>query len=265
MAITIKKLAYDSTKPITRRIMLYGDSNSGKTFLAGSAQDVPDMANVLVANIDKGATTLLSRGDMQVADIAGTSDVEELLWMMARKDPAVAGIRTLVLDGGSELQKLDLADTAATEATKSGGKRDKDVNELRDYMKNKNKLLRILRMARDIPDITLIVTAWAGKTYPGENKQADPTAVFPDMTAAVRSTLIGYMDDVWFITHDGKTNNRYLYTGSMGPVFAKTRDQAVAAQLQTDGKPYLVNTTFTDIYKAYGRAYAVATYKAAKG
>jgi phage nucleotide-binding protein len=245
--------------------MLYGDSNAGKTFLAGTAQDVPELSPVVVANIDKGATTLLSRGDIQVADISNASDAEELLWMLARKDPSVANVKTLVMDGTSELQKLDLADIALSEANKSGSKRDKDANELRDYMKNKNKLLRILRMARDISGITLILTAWAAKTYPNDNKNSDPSAVFPDMTAAVRSTLVGYMDDVFYLAYDAKADKRYLYTGSMGPVFAKCRDAAVAAQLQTEGKPYLVNPTFTDIYKAYRRAYDVEIYKKAKG
>lgn len=255
MAITIRKLAVSADKPITRRIMLYGDSGAGKTFFAGSAQDVPDLADVLVANIDKGVATLLSRGDIQTTDIAGTNNLEELLWMLIRKDPAVASIRTLVLDNGSELQKLDLAQIAEA-AAKDKDKRDRDANELNDYMKNKNRLLRVYRMARDIPDITLVITAWAQKKYPNDNKNSTPSIIQPDMTDAVRSTLVGYMDDVWYIAHDSVKDVRYIYTSSLGPVFAKTRDQAVAAKLTTDGKPYLVNPTFSSVYKAYRDAYA---------
>lgn len=254
MAITIRKLAASADKPITRRIMLYGDSGAGKTFFAGSAQDVADMQDVLVANIDRGVATLLSRGDIQTTDISGAGNLEELIWMLIRKDPAVANIKTLVLDGGSELQKLDLQQIA-DEAAK-GDKRDRDANELRDYMKNKNRLLRVFRMARDIPDITLIITAWAQKKYPNDNKNAAPSVIQPDMTEAVRSTLVGYMDDVWYLAHDPVKDARYLYTSTLGPVFAKTRDQAVAAQLQTEGKPYLVNPTFASVYAAYRKAYA---------
>lgn len=254
MAITIRKLTVAADKPITRRIMLYGDSGAGKTFLAGSAQDVPDMADVLVANIDKGVATLLSRGDIQTTDIAGAGSLEELLWMMVRKDPAVASIKTLVLDGGSELQKLDLQEIADG-AAKGKSDRDRDLNQLNDYMKNKNRLLRVFRMARDIPGITLIITAWAQKKYPGDNKSADPTVIQPEMTDSVRSTLVGYMDDVWYVKHDAKSDNRFVFTSSVGPVFAKTRDSAVAAKLVTDGKPWLVNPTFATIYAAYRAAY----------
>lgn len=263
MAITIRKLAVSADKPINRRIMLYGDPGVGKTFFAGSAQDVPELKDVLVANIDKGAATLLSRGDIQVTDITGASNLEELLWMMVRKDPAVASIRTLVLDGGSELQKLDLAQIAET-AAKDKDKRDRDANELNDYMKNKNRLLRLYRMARDVPDITLIITAWAKKKYPSDNKAAQPNEIRPDMTDGVYNTLAGYCDDVWYMAYDSVKDARYLYTGNMGPVFAKTRDQAVAAQLQTDGKPYLVSPTFRDIYAAYRRAYDVKNTKPAE-
>ncbi len=257
MAINIRRLAAPTDKPITRRIMLYGDSNAGKTHLAGTAQDVPDMANVLVANIDKGASTLISRGDILATEVDSVGNLEELLWAMARKDPEVAGIRTLVVDGSSEIQKLDLADAALQEAAKTGSKRDKDINELRDYMKNKNKLLRVFRMARDLPDLTLIMTAWAARSWPTDDKRGDPSSIHPDMTAAVRATLVGYMDDVFFLTHDVKSGNRYLYTGAMGQVFAKCRDAAVAAQLQTDGKPYMVNATFAEIYAGYCKAYKV--------
>lgn len=255
MAITIRKLEVSADKPVTRRMMIYGDPGAGKTFFAGSAQDVPELADVLVANIDKGVATLLSRGDIQTTDIGGAGNLEELIWMMVRKDPAVASIKTLVLDGGSELQKLDLAEIAEAQAKLKGDKRDRDLNELNDYMKNKNRLLRVFRMARDIPGITLIITAWAQKKYPSDNKNAQPSVVQPDMTDAVRNTLMGYMDDVFYISYKPETDQRFLVTGPMGAVYAKSRDAAVAAELQTDGKPYLVNATFSDVYNAYKRAY----------
>lgn len=263
MPVEINRLAVKPGQSIFRRIMLYGDSNAGKTFLAGSAQDVPEMSDVLVANIDGGVTTLLSRGDIHTTNISGTADVEELIWMFARKDPVVASIKTIVFDGSTELQNLDLSATAVDEAKKNS-KRDRDANELRDYMKSKNKLLRIYRMARNLPDVTVILTAWAAKKHPADNKTLPPDAIFPAMTESVRKDLVGYMDDCWYITHDPKTNNRYVYTSAYGPVFAKTRDAAVAEQLQTDGKPYLVNPTFSTIYSAYKRAYAVAEYRNAK-
>ena len=46
-------------------ILIYGDPGSGKTHLAGTAQDVPNMADVHVFNVDGGIMTLASRGDIQ--------------------------------------------------------------------------------------------------------------------------------------------------------------------------------------------------------
>jgi hypothetical protein len=260
MPVTIRKVKADANK-ITRRILVYGDSGSGKTHLVGTAQDVPQMKSVLVANIDKGVTTLLSRGDVDAADISSAADLEELLWMLVRKDPAVAHIGTLAIDGGSELQKIDLAQIAL-DASKKQEKRDQDINQLNDYMQNKNRLLRVLRMARDIPGINVILTCWATKDYPKvpgtqqQNKDAKPTLICPDMPDAIRRTLSGFMDDIFYMAYDPESDKRYMYTGNFGPVVAKCRDQAVAEQLQTDGKPYLINPTFGTIYNAYQRAYA---------
>jgi hypothetical protein len=45
-------------------VLIYGDPGSGKTHLAGTCQDVPNMADVHVFNIDGGIMTLASRGDI---------------------------------------------------------------------------------------------------------------------------------------------------------------------------------------------------------
>lgn len=107
MSISIRKLAQEADKPINRKILLYGDTGCGKTHLAGSAQDVPELSDVLVGSIDGGVSTLTSRGDILSTTSKTINEVEELLWLLVRRDASVKDVRTLVLDGGSELQKVE--------------------------------------------------------------------------------------------------------------------------------------------------------------
>lgn len=264
--IQIRKLT-TTDLPFRRKILIYGEPGAGKSFLAGQAQDVPEMADVLLLDCDGGSSTLLSRGDISAASTRTADDAEAVLWMVANKDPAVASVRTVVLDGLSELSRRFLADLAVSEAQKNG-KRDQDANELRDYMKTKNRMLRILRLARDIPT-NLVITTWASKTYPlkpGTQQQdtsLEPTIITPDVSNSIRTTLMGLVDDVFYLHADG-SGKRYLYTGAYGTVQAKMRDAAVAAQFTTeiDGKgavPVLINPSMPDLFRRYRAAYAPVT------
>lgn len=262
MAIQINKLKYASAP--TRRILIYSDPGVGKTHLIGSAQDVPEMADLLIGDADGGATTLHSRGDISSTKTRFAKDLEEVLWAKIRKDPALANFNTIAAEGMSEIQKRDLAEIAR-EASEKKGTRNLDLNELQDYKLNKAKMLRIFRMLRDIEGVNVIATCWAKKTFPKipgtdqQNKLAAPTMVCPDLSDGIKDTVMGYFDDVWYLFHDAASNNRYLVTSNYSTIQAKTRDKAFADLLTTvlDGKtvPMLINPTFSTIYAALKTAY----------
>lgn len=258
----IKKLKATDTVP-PRRILVYGDSGVGKTHLIGTAQSVAEMADVLVCDIDAGTSTLMG-SDIATATTRTTQAVEQVIWLLAQRDPSVAHIKTLVLDGGSELQKRDLADIAAKATQKDEDKRpEQDLNELQDYKLNKSRLLRVFRMARDLP-VNLIISAWAKRTYPKvpgtkqANKDVGPTQVCPDFTDGVMDALRGYVDDLWYLMYDANTNKRMLITSNYGPVVAKTRNAVFASKLTTlkDGKalPYIEEPNFSAIFASYKEA-----------
>lgn len=262
--VTIKKIAQSAA--ISRRILLYSDSGAGKTHLAGTTQDVVAMADTLVVDMDGGSKTLASRGDVSGVEARLPKDVEEVLWMLRRKDPQVAHIKTLVLDGASELQKRDLAEIAAEGAAKKSS-RNQDLNEIQDYKLAKARFIRLIRTAREIDGINLIVTCWAKKTFPKipgteqQNKTAMPTLICPDLSDSVKDVILGYFDDIWYLFQDPATSTRYLVTSTYGVVQAKTRDEKVAASLtsviENKTVPMLANPTFGTIYAAIKTAYGV--------
>lgn len=263
MGIEIKKLAVTKDTQFIRKILISSDPGVGKSHLIGTIQSCAPMADLLHVDLDGGAATLLSRGDISGTTARNVADVEEVLGMIARKDPAVAGIKTVALDGLSELARREVADIA-TLAAKGNSKRDPSANELRDYMLVKNRMLRILRMARELP-ITVVLTAWTKRVYPNKPGTTTPDtsaavqSIVPDVSESIRSTLSGLVDDSWVYVYDAASNKRYLYTGNAGVVVAKTRDSVVAAQFTTEieGKvlPVVVDPTFSDLFARYQAAY----------
>lgn len=268
MALSFSTLG---SKSLTRRVFIYGDTGVGKTELIGSAQSVPELADMLHGNIDGGGATLASRGDVLSTDVSQAKEIEELLWLLAKpadkRVPELQKIRSLALDGTTHMQQVDLAGIAAAAALKKDT-RNKDLNELQDYKLNKGKMERLIRMACDLSDLWVFGSAWTKREYPKDAsgqavKSMPPLSIRPDLTDGLSKTVMGLFDDVWYLEKLKNSETRVLYTGEYKNIFAKTRDRAVAAALTSVNKegvtvPYIVNPTFPDIYARYKKAYKLA-------
>lgn len=259
------------SKKLTRRIFIYGDTGTGKTEFIGGAQGVPETADVLHGNIDGGGATLASRGDVLSTRVSLASEIEELLWLMAKpadkRSPELQRVNSVALDGTTHMQQVDLAGIAVAAALKKDS-RNKDLNELQDYKLNKGKMERLIRMACDLNDLWVFGTAWTKREYPKDAsgqavKTVAPLAIKPDLTDGLSKTVMGLFDDVWYLEKVRGSETRMLYTGEYKNIFAKTRDRAVAAEMSSVNKegvtvPIIVNPTFADIYARYKRAYKLA-------
>lgn len=260
----IKKVK-DASKERRRKIMVYAESGVGKTEFIGKGANHPDLKDVLLLDIDGGAATIANKDGVFVPDnkVTGIKDVEEVLWALSGKSKELASIKTLVIDGASELQKRDLQDLAEEAVNKQNARRtDKYSIEMRDYKLNTARLLSIFRHIKDLDHVNVIVTAWAKSTYPkdpttkSEDKTLSPTAIVPDFTDAVSKVLRGYMDDVWYLFFDQKTDTRKLVFDHFGPVVAKTRNIDYAKfllnELSVDKvKPIIENPSLASIFDAY--------------
>ena len=223
-------------------ILVYGDPGSGKTHLAGTAQDVPQMADVHVFNIDGGIMTLAGRGDIHATDIHTADDLEQELFRIANKDPKYENTKTVVIDNITELQTLVL-EGITTKEFASRRKKDKNysIDEvyLEDYGVSGKRLARILRGFRDLPMHVIYIAHKKDKMRKGTNMLEESK---PNLTEKLCTAVMGYMDFVWYLyTADEQVGNeevgyrnethRYLLTQPMNNFAAKTRGSEFAQRI----------------------------------
>lgn len=240
------------------KALVYGDPGAGKTFLAGTAQDHPNMANVHVLNIDGGMMTLAERGDIAATDIKSSYQLEEELYRIAAHDPKYEGVKTAVIDNISELQTIDLEGTARQEY-KERQKKNKDytIDEiyLEDYGVSGKRVARVLRGFRDLP-INVIYIA-----HKKDKKRRNSDTIEeskPMLTEKLCTAVTGYMDFVWYLyTADTPVNldngqqinetHRYMLTQPYNGFICKTRGTKFAQALGT----VVQDPTFPEIMDLY--------------
>lgn len=237
-------------------ILIYGDPGAGKTHLAGTAQDVPQMANVHFFNIDGGLMTLASRGDITATDIHSVDELEQEFFKVANRDDEYKDVRTIVIDNISELQTLAL-ENEAIKSYKDRLKKNKNytIDEiyLEDYGVAGKKLARILRGFRDLPLNVIYLAHKKDKMRKGTNTLEAST---PNLTDKLCTAVCGYMDIVGYlytadeqVEHNGQYDtvmHRYLLTQPMNNFVAKIRDPEFANRLgafvQDPNFPMIYNT-----------------------
>lgn len=238
-------------------ILLYGDPGSGKTYLAGTAQDVPEMANVFIFNVDGGLMTLADRADIRATDIRSVADLEAEFNLLVNKDPKYNGVKTVVIDNISELQTLSLeAVTAREYAERVRKNKNYSVDEvyLEDYGVSSKRLARVLRGFRDLPMHVIYIAHKKDRMRKGTTILEESK---PNLTDKLCTAVMGYMDMVMYLytadeqVQEGDTfyteTHRYLLTQPLNNYAAKVRGVEFANRLGT----VVADPDFSTIYKAF--------------
>jgi len=130
-------------------MLIYGEAGVGKTWLAGSASRVPSMRNVLYLDAEAGKATLREHPDVEILPIRrwqGYVDVYNALKAGGHS------YRTVVLDSLSEiLEQCKDQVMVEMKLDPDNEARDEDIPSIREWGKLQVRLLRLIRLYRDLP------------------------------------------------------------------------------------------------------------------
>jgi KaiC/GvpD/RAD55 family RecA-like ATPase len=130
-------------------VLVYGESATGKTTLAGSADGVPAMRSVLFVDIEKGDLSL--RKTTFRPDVVKVTKWAQLDNIYHHLFAGNHGYQTVVVDSLSEVNDLSVDEILQTISEDPTSDRDPDLMQFQDWNKNQSRILSMLRKWRDLP------------------------------------------------------------------------------------------------------------------
>ena len=237
------------------KILLYGAYGSGKTTLAATAVDVPQMRDVLFLDVESGEMTLddnprIDNSDMidriRVTDFEQVAHVQEFLkaHCVARDrgdieklralEARVKGLnpadietprqyRTVIVDSLTEVNEYAMYNLLGLSTDMKLDIEKMDVAEWPEFRKNNQMMQLVVRAYRDLPMNVILVTS---SQYTQDEMKRKFFA--PNMTGKLANQVQGFMDVVGYLVtgkvpEGGVEAPRRLFVQPTGNFDAKNR------------------------------------------
>lgn len=226
--LTITKVAERSS---WYNILIYGDSGSGKTRLAGSADAVAGMRPVLVIDIEGGTETLKhTYPDVDVVRVTTWKKMQEVYNELADGN---SGYNTVILDSLTEIQKFSMYNIME-ELTAKSPERSADVPSMREWGINLEQTRRLVRGFRDLDMHTVIVSLARHE----KNEKTGVTSTQPSLSGKMAGEVAAFLDVVVFLyvkqigAGDEQRNVRFLLSQKTETHIAKDRTNKLPQVLE---------------------------------
>jgi phage nucleotide-binding protein len=130
-------------------ILIYGEAGAGKTWLAGSASEVPTMRNVAYVDAEAGKATLREWPNVEILPARKWADYVAIYRALAAGGHSY---KTVVLDSLSEiLEQCKEQVMVEMKSHPDNEARDEDIPSILEWGKLQVRMLRLIRLYRDLP------------------------------------------------------------------------------------------------------------------
>lgn len=203
-------------------MLIYGESGAGKTRLAGSADDVPEMRRVLFIDVEGGTLTL-----RDVYPDVDTVRVKTWAEMQRVYDALYTGqydFTTVVIDSLTEVQKMSM-DNVMRRLVEEHEERDADVPGIREWNINLEQTRKFVRAFRDLP----VNTIFTALVQSDKNTRTGAIKRKPSLSGKVKDEVAGFLDIVAYLytKEIDQENKRVLLCGQTEDTVAKDRSNAL--------------------------------------
>lgn len=218
-------------------LCIYGGPGTGKTTLAASSIEIPEMNPVLHLNIENGTQSIKDiYPDLEIIDIDHFKQLQtvysELYRARDHESQTCAGYKTIILDNLTEGQKKGMEHIFQAEKLAATG-----INFTEFQMatfanggwnQSSEQMRKLIRAFRELP-CYIILVAWETDIEKSESRHKWT----PAFTSKLAGEMPGMVNDVYrlSITADG-SNSRVLQTGLSKDVVAKDRTRKLPFKLE---------------------------------
>lgn len=224
-------------------VCIYGGSGTGKTTLAASAIEVPEMNPVLHLNIENGTQSVKDiYPNLEIIDIDHFKQLQTVYNELYRGQDftaqTCAGYRTIILDNLTEAQSKGMEHIFQSEKLASTG-----INftefvmaswENKGWNTSSQQMRKLIRAFRELP-CYIILVAWETDIDKSDSRHKWT----PAFTAKLAGEMPGMVNDVYRLSlgNDGVT--RALQTGLSRDVVAKDRTRKLPFKLENPTMPLI--------------------------
>ncbi len=178
------------------KIFIYGDSGVGKTVLASTLADIPEMHPTLYINVEGGTRSIKARQGLFNVNLKTAADASKLqAYLRQMYGPnGEAKWRAIIFDGITEYRVMQ-SRSVLVAACREDASHDREVLSIRDWQRVYDRTREFARFLRDLP-VYVIVTALQ-ETIKDEDTGA--LHIMPMLSEKLNGSVPGYFDIVGYL------------------------------------------------------------------
>ena len=203
-------------------MLISGDRGTGKTYLVGTAAQIPEFRDVLVVDAEGDRITLAGWEHIYITRATSWQDLIDVRDFM---DEGNHGYHTVIIDSMTAMQDYCLQKIMEETKNTTGAPSQQEYNKSTGRIR---PLIRHLRNRAAQDGWALILTAGIRTD---KDEHTGRTSTLPAMTPTLAREIAGMVDTVAQLEFEDKTGKRTLYLREKPRTVVKTRQPFYAEQV----------------------------------